>query len=78
MWLPRRLIALPQHDEPVGVGVVEGPKQHAVDEREDRGVDADGQRQCQHDDERERRLAGEGSYGFSNVGFRFENNVARR
>jgi hypothetical protein len=76
--LPRRLIALPQHDEPVRVGVVEGPKQHAIDEREDRGVDADGQRQRQHDDEREARLAGEGSYGFSDVGSHFENNVARR
>ena len=44
---------LPDRDQPIGVGVGQRPQQRRVDQREDRAVGADAERQRRHRDRRE-------------------------
>ena len=48
-----------ERDQTIGLVVRQRPQQHAVDDREDRRVRADAQRERHHDDQREPRVVKE-------------------
>ena len=67
-----------QRDEPLRVFVGQAPQEHAIDNREDRGVRADPDGQRQDRNERERRMPAKVPQGVPDIGRQLRHVFARR
>ena len=65
--LPRLAVARPEHDEPRRLGVRKGRDERGVEDREDRGVRADAERERRDRDDREPRAAPEHAEGVAEI-----------